>query len=182
MMMNEPSENPVAPQASAKSTVSPRILRLALGVSVGLNLLVAGVALGSFFHMGDRGGRPEMARDLAFGPIGESLRPEDRRALRDYLQARAPELRSANAQRRRDIAAVQSALRAQPFDLGAFEAAITAMRGRLEGQLSLGFEGLTAVVKNMPDAERLALADRLDRGLRRDAGDDARKDGQPKRD
>ena len=169
-----PPPPPLPPAAGDGRHVSPRALRVALAISVALNLLVAGLALGSLFHMGGRDGRPEMTRDLAFGPFGESLRPEDRRALRDYLKARAPELRSAVGQRNRDLAAVQAALRATPFDPALFSAAIDAMRGRLEGQLTLGFDGLIEVVKNMPDPERRALADRLDRGMRRDGPDGGR--------
>lgn len=171
---------PLVDKPADKPHVSPRMLRLALGISVALNLLVAGVGLGSLFHAGGRDGRPEMTRDLAFGPFAESLRPEERRALRDYLQARAPELRSAASQRGRDITAVQAALRAAPFDPAAFTAAIDAMRGRLEGQLTLGFDGLKEVVMTMPEAERRALADRLDRGLRRDGPDGGRMDNERK--
>lgn len=170
------------PPVAGKPHISPRVLRVALGISVALNLLVAGVAMGSLFHASGRDGRAEMTRDLAFGPFAESLRPEDRRALRDYLQARAPELRSAMGQRGRDIAAVQAALRAAPFDPAAFTAAIDAMRSRLEGQLTLGFDGLKEVVMTMPEAERRALADRLDRGLRRGGPEGGRMDRPQKQD
>lgn len=164
-----------APMGTQKAQVSPRLLRAALGISVAINLLVAGLVIGSLFHNGARdGSRGEMTRDLAFGPLGESLRPEDRRALRAYLQARAPELRNAAAQRRADIAAVQAALRAAPFDPGAFAAAIDAMQGRLQGQLGLGFDALKEVVSTMPEDERRAMADRLDRGLRHPKGEGAR--------
>ncbi len=160
-----PPPSPPAP-ASARH-VSPRVLRIALAVSVGLNLAVLGVVAGSLWHDGNGGGRGQMVRDLGFGPFAEALASDDRRALRDWLKARAPELRSANLQRYADLAAVQDALRAQPFDPAALRAAFEAMRGRMEGQLALGHQALTEVILAMPDAERLALADRLERGMRR---------------
>ncbi len=176
-----PPSPPPQPLMPAPRHVSPRVLRVVLGVSVALNLLVAGLVMGSFYKMGGPGGRMEMSRDLAFGPFTEALEHTDRQALRSYLQDRAPELRSANAQRRRDIAAVQAALRSQPFDPAAFTTAVSQMRGRLEDQLGLGFDGLTAVVLQMPEAQRIALADRLDRGLRR-GGPDQGGDGKDEND
>jgi uncharacterized membrane protein len=175
-MSDIPPPTPQAPPAAPKPHVSPRALRIALGISVALNLLVLGAVGGSLFHDGGAAMRGEMTRDLGFGPFGEALSPQDRRALRERLKARAPELRSANAQRRNDVTAVQLALRAQPFDAAALEMALDAMRARMEGQLALGHLALTEVILAMPDGERVALADRLDRGLRRGGEDDGRPD------
>ena len=157
-----PPPNPLARH------VSLRVMRIALAVSVALNLAILGVVAGSFLHQGGgMGGRGEMGRDLGFGPFGEALAPDDRRVLRDWLKARAPELRTANSQRYADLTAVQAALRAQPFDPAALRAAFEAMRGRMEDQLALGHQALTEVILAMPDAQRLALADRLERGMQR---------------
>ena len=157
--------NPPAPPARH---ISPRVLRIALAVSVALNLAVLGGVAGSFLHKGGgMDGRGEMVRDLGFGPFGEALAPDDRRVLREWLKGRAPELRSANSQRYADLTAVQAALRAQPFDPAALRAAFEAMRGRMENQLALGHQALTEVILAMPDAQRLAFADRLERGMRR---------------
>lgn len=171
---------PPPPPTPPQRLVSPRALRIALAVSVAVNLAVLGAVAGSFWHKGGMDERGAMTRDLGFGPFGEALAPEDRRALREWLKDRAPELREANTQRRADVAAVQSALRAQPFSPEALRSALNSMRGRMEGQLALGHEALTAVILAMPDAERLALADRLDRGLRQGGkdGPDGRKDGK----
>ena len=172
-----PPPPPPPPPFPPARHVSARVLRIALAVSVGLNLSILGAVAGSFWHDGSAGGRGEMVRDLGFGPFGEALGQDDRRALREWLKARAPELRSANSQRYADLAAVQAALRAQPFDPDALRAALGAMRGRMESQLALGHEALTDVILAMPDGERLALADRLERGMRR-GGDGNRGDKQ----
>lgn len=171
-----PPPPPPPPVPPTTRHVSPRALRIALAISVALNLAVLGVVAGAALHEGGMGGRGEMVRDLGFGPFGEALAPNDRRALRDWLKERAPELRAANTQRRADMIAVQAALRAQPFVPDDLRAALSAMRGRMEGQLALGHEALTAVILAMPDDERLALADRLERGLRRGGPDEGPKD------
>ena len=163
-----PPPAPPTPPSLPMRHVTPRALRIALAVSVALNLAILGAVAGSFLHEGGgMGGRGEMVRDLGFGPFGEALAPDDRRVLREWLKGRAPELRSANSQRYADLTAVQTALRAQPFDPAALRAAFEAMRGRMENQLALGHQALTEVILAMPDAQRLALADRLERGMRR---------------
>lgn len=180
--MPPPPPPPPIPPAGAGGDrhVSPRLLRVALAVSVALNLLVAGIVAGAVFHKSGQGGSGAMTRDLGFGPFTEALAPEDRRALRQWLQQRAPQLRSANAQRRADIIALQSALRADPFVPQDLTRALEAMRGRLQTQLDLGHQALAEVIMAMPPAERMALADRLSRGLRR--GDDDRANGSARKD
>lgn len=145
---------------------SGRMIRTALAVSVALNLLVVGVGVGAMFH-NDEAGRDEMGRDLGFGPFAEALRPEDRRALRKSLMQKSPEIRAAMALRRADMTALLAALRAVPFDGAALNGALDGMRLRLEGQLKLGHQALGDVLAAMPEAERLQVADRLERGLRR---------------
>ncbi len=143
----------------------PRFLRGALVISLTLNFLVIGIVIGTIYHKNSPSSRAEMTRDLGFGPFAEALSPDDRRALRNWLHQRAPQLRSANAQRKRDMVALQGALRADPFLAQNLTAALQTMRQRLEGQLALGHEALIEVILTMSAAERQALADRLDRGM-----------------
>jgi len=65
--------------------------------------------------------------------------------------------------------ALLAALRADPFDPAALDAAMATMRGRLEAQLALGGEALRGLLLRMEPAERLAFADRLEKSLRREA-------------
>ena len=69
-----------------------RAVRIALAVSVALNLAVVGVVAGAALKHGGSG--HEMERDSGFGPFSEALSREDRRALRGQILQRAPELRS----------------------------------------------------------------------------------------
>ena len=77
-----PPVPPVPPAASGKG------LRIALGISVALNLLVVGLVAGALLRDGDP--RARMVRDLDFGPFTEALSPRDREALRRSFVERAP--------------------------------------------------------------------------------------------
>lgn len=136
--------------------------------SVGLNLLVAGLAVGAFVK------GPPGLRDLGFGPFDEAFRPEDRRALREAVRARAGDLRSARVQMTRDVQAVVVALRAEPFDAGALSAALAAQQANLAQRLQIGSEVIGTYMAGLSPEERLALADRIEDRARHGKGD---KDG-----
>jgi uncharacterized membrane protein len=148
-----------------------RRLRIALAVSVGINLLVAGLAIGAAFHGGPD--RDQMSRDLGFGPFSEALDMNQRRALRDSLIQKSPEIRSAMQQRRRDLSQLLAAMRAEPFDASQMQSALETMRQRLTTQLTLGQNALADVLAKMPTEQRLEFADRLERGQRRSGKDHA---------
>lgn len=146
-----------------------KLLRVALAVSVGINLLVAGLGVGAVLNGGP--GRDQMARDLGFGPFSEALDMPQRRLLRDHLMQKSPEIRGAMQQRRADMERLLVTLRAEPFDPVAMRGALEATRARLEAQLALGQTSLGDVLVGLPEAERLAFADRLERGQRRGGKD-----------
>ncbi len=151
------------------SPAQNRRLRLVLAASVAANLLVAGLAIGAAFHGGPD--RDQMSRDLGFGPFSEALDMTQRRALRDRLMQKTPEIRGAMQQRRADLAQLLTALRTEPFDAGAMQRALDTMRTRLQGQLALGQDALADVLIAMPPEQRLEFADRLERGQRRGSKD-----------
>jgi len=138
----------------------PRVrpwLRIVLGVSLALNLAVAGLGLGAAIRFGgpDRAARPPL-------PLGamlyRELPREDRRALRDDRLGPRPE---REERRRAEIAELDAALRAVPFDptrVEGFLAAQSLQRDALEQALRAAW--LTRVSK-MSDSARAAYADRL---------------------
>lgn len=136
-------------------------LKIALGLSLMLNLAVAGVVAGAFLRDG-HGGREAMVRDLGFGPYSEALRPEDRKALRAKLFERAPELREQRRQMRADTQALLQVLRADPFDPTALDGLLAGQRDRLTSQLQLGQELLRDFLVGLPASERAGFADRLE--------------------
>lgn len=147
---------------------SNRVLRIALAVSVALNLAVAGVVAGTMLnHRGDNG-RMEMGRELGFGPFSEALGREDRRALRSAFIARMPEMRDTKRQRGQDIQALLAALRADPFVPDTLSALMQRQHHRMEIQLQLGQDLLRDLLIAMTPEARAAFADRLEQRLRPD--------------
>ncbi|MEY8842984.1 periplasmic heavy metal sensor, partial [Cribrihabitans sp. XS_ASV171] len=108
---------------------SPLWMRLLLGVSLAVNLAVAGLAVGAVL----RHGGPE--RDRGPRSLGvalyRALPDEDRQALRDAGRARYQERREAGAA---DLDAMLVALRSEPFDA---EAVAVLLRGQVERTRSL---------------------------------------------
>ncbi len=149
----------------APAPAAPRWMRVALVVSLALNLGVAGVMIGAAFHGGPEG-PPGFQREMGFGPFSEALRPEDRKALRRALFARAPDLREARRQMRGDMEEMLEALRADPFDPARLSALLDGQHQRMIGQLTLGEELIRDFLLKLDPTERLAFADRLEKQLR----------------
>jgi uncharacterized membrane protein len=145
-----------------------RGLKLALAVSVALNLLVAGVVAGAFL----RGGP---LHDLGFGPFAAALTEADHAALKREFRARMPDLREMRRGQRVAMAGVLAALRAEPFDPAALAAAMEAAAARMGDRLRIGQDLLVGHLAAMSPADRAAFADRMQaataRGGRKDRPD-----------
>jgi uncharacterized membrane protein len=159
---------PPRPAGGPSGQATPRWMKIALVVSVALNLAVAGLVLGAWLGDGPHKGMP---RDLSFGPFSDALSDADRRALRKDLMGRAGEFRSSREAARAEFVALLNALRADPFDPAAMTAALTAIETRNAERLDLGRSLIEARLIAMSAAERKAFADRLEKGLRRGGKD-----------
>lgn len=157
---------------------SRRGLKIALAVSLALNLAVVGVVTGAALRGGPM--RDQMVRDIGFGPFAEALTEGDRKALRRSFFDRSPGLRDLRATMQADMAGVLAALRAQPFDAAALRAALAAQAERLTGQMRLGQDLLAERIDAMTEAERLAFADRLEASMRRGPHDGRSGEGKEK--
>ena len=151
--------------ASGGGLKSTRVLRIALAVSVALNLAVAGMFVGAMFHGGEMGG-PAGVRELSFGPFTEALSREDRKALRQAFVAKAPDVRNARQQLRVDAQTVLEALRAVPFDPATLTTVMDGQRGRMAARMDAGQAVLRDFLIAMSPEARLAFADRLEQQLR----------------
>lgn len=149
------------PQPSAPSR---RGLKIALAVSVALNLAVAGMIAGAFIKNGGPG--RGMPHDLSFGPFSEAFSPDDRKALRQGLMDRAPEFRANSTAAKAEFDTLLATLRASPFDPVAMQSALAAVEARTAGQLELGRVLIENRIIEMTEADRLAFAERLEAGLR----------------
>ncbi len=157
--MTEPT--PLPAEATKPGTPWTRI---ALAVSVALNLAVAGLAAGAWMKDGPKRGLP---RELSFGPFSDALSPEDHHALRAALKDRAEGFRSEREAARSELASLLVALRATPFDPSAVEMSLAAISTRSAERLELGRTLIGERILAMSDADRKTFADRLERGLKR---------------
>lgn len=156
---------------------SNRGLKIALAVSVALNLGVAGLIAGVAWH-GGPGGRGEMmVRDFGFGLFNDALSPEDRQALRQSVMGRAGDIREARRQMQADGASILAALRANPFDPAALTAALDAQAGHLGERLKFGSDVIRDHILGLSPQARDAFADRLERRMRRGRDQDGPSDG-----
>ena len=106
--MTDPQTNAPPPPLPSTS----RGVKIALAVSVALNLAVAGLAAGAWLRDGPRGGMP---RDMSFGPFSEALDDADRKSIRRSLLERVGEFREQRKAAKAEFEALLVALRAEPF-------------------------------------------------------------------
>lgn len=153
---------PAAPQAPRAG----RGLKIALAISVALNLAVAGLVAGVALH-GPPGGRADMVRDMGFGPFEGALSDADRDALRKVVRDRFGDIRAARRQMQADSEALLAALKADPFVPEALTSAMAAQAGHLAERLQFGSEVLRDHLLSLSDEDRRAFAERLEERMRR---------------
>ena len=162
--MSDPSSTSPTPPSTASAPATSRGVKIALALSVALNLAVAGLAVGAWIGDGPRRGMP---RDMSFGPFSEALDETDRRAIRQALMEKLGEFREQRASARAEFETLLVALRADPFDAGALKTALAALEARNAERLELGRSLIETRLIEMTPEERAAFADRLEKGLRR---------------
>lgn len=153
------------PASGPRPAVTSKTVRLALIVSLAINLGVAGLAIGAFLH-GGRDGRGDMVRDLGFGPYDEALRAQDRTMLKAAMRARAGDLQATRVQVAADTTALLAALRTEPFDLNALDAALAAQQAHLGARMKLGSDTMRDFLASLSQEDRFAFADRMEHHLR----------------
>ena len=156
-----------------------RGLKIALAVSVALNLAVAGLVGGIALHGGPGQRGNMMVRDMGFGPFDDALLPEDRDSLRASIQARFGDIRAARQLMQADGLAVLSALKAEPFVPATLGQVLDAQADHLGERLEFGSAMIRDYLLALPSEARLAFADRLEQRMRRgrDGGKGGGKDG-----
>lgn len=167
-MMSDPHTTAPTPPPAAPAPATPRGVKIALALSVALNLGVAGLAVGAWLGDGPHRGMP---RDMSFGPFTEALDEDDRRAIRKALLERLGEFREQRAAARAEFETLLASLRADPFDPEALKAALEALEARNAQRLDLGRSLIETRLIEMSPSERAAFADRLEKGLRRGGKD-----------
>jgi len=142
-------------------------MRVALALSLGLNLLVAGTVAGSF--LGARPGPPRPPDDIGrgmIGPYGRAFSDEDKAALRSAIREELPQLRENRAAVRKLFDELQQALRAEPYDHARVTAIVEAQHQRLNDQVTRMRGVMLDRLAGMTHDERVGFADRLAAELR----------------
>lgn len=156
-------------EGTSSRSRAPLWMRVTLALSLGVNLLIAGVVLGAALGR-DRDGGPadrlRAARDLAPPPFVMALEPHDRRELIGAFREAAPKRQSRRELRAR-LQEVLTELRADSFDPAAMTALLSDQRSRAGARQTAGAEAFVAHLTTMSAEERRAYADRLEAVLRR---------------
>lgn len=156
--MAEPAEP--APTTALPATGAGKWLRIALILSLLANFLVVGLMAGAMVNAHWRG-MHLMSGSVGFGPLTDALTRADRRELfRKFLTARGD--RQAERQANdADLAGIVAALKAEPWDRAAVEAALTRLGDRARGRLDQGRDILVQRIAEMTGADRIAFAGRI---------------------
>lgn len=151
---------------TAKLPATARWVKVALAVSLALNLGVIGVVAGVVMGRDGGDGAPAL-RTLGLGPFALALTREDRDGLRQRIERRGEPLREERRAIAQSLRAVQAALLSEPFDRAAAEAAFARSRELAASLQAAGQGALLDQIETMSVAERVQLAERLERGMRR---------------
>lgn len=164
----EPSANSGSsppPQAPVKP--AGRWIRIALAVSLALNLAIAGIVAGAMLHGGGPLQAKMMSGDIGFGPFTEALSKDERAQLRGAFIVAVPDFRDARLAVRADFKDLLSQLRAVPFDADALRATFDSQATRNLDRLKLGQHLIFNLLIGMTDDARQAFAGRLEETLAR---------------
>ena len=138
-------------------------LRVLFGLSLALNLLVLGLAVGAVLRFGGPDGMRPPPKSLGTALFHE-LPPKDRRELRSQMQdhgARNAALRKSEAE------AIGAALRRTPFDAEAVAGVLAQGAQQREAWMTSVHDAWLERIGRMSDAERIEFADRLQASLSR---------------
>lgn len=158
------------PSPRATPPATGRGVKIALGLSLALNLLIVGLVGGAVLG---RGGAPERGdpaaslRSLAAGPLTEVLSESERGDLRRGLAESRDRIRPDTVALMQAFREFSGLLTAEPFDREALAEILGAQRGRMQSLMETGHEVLLDELEAMSPAQRADLAQRLERRLRR---------------
>lgn len=136
------------------------LIVLALLLSVGVNLLVAGTLLGRLSRQGESVPPPPM--DWAARELPGAQRGAVRAALRERLPAVQPQRRAL----RESMQAIRRLATAEEFDPQAMRAALARQRAAQSAYQAVMHEAAVEVAASLPRAQRM---DFLSRALQRDS-------------
>lgn len=142
---------------SQKPVGMRRRMKILLGVSLGLNMLVVGIAGGAFFHKEE----PKFIRDAAYGPYTRALSHEDRKAIGKALRGEAGDYRQNQPKIRASYDALKKALMADTYDSDLVHKLIMEQQAHGLKRYQVGQRLLLERLDAMSPHERRKFAERL---------------------
>ncbi|WP_157971199.1 periplasmic heavy metal sensor [Pseudogemmobacter bohemicus] len=155
------------PQARTRGWVRA-LLALSLAGNLAIAGLFAGAWLGAWSDTGASGRSEEHGsgrRDNGLGPLATAMRGEDWRAMREAWVSRNPDLKRGHEQLLADYDPLMAALRAEPFDAKAMQAALVTISENNSRRLVSASEVIGAYLATLNETERRAYAARLEKAL-----------------
>ncbi|MFB2531191.1 periplasmic heavy metal sensor [Paracoccus sp. p3-h83] len=144
---------------------APLWMRLALIVSLAVNLLVAGIVVGGL--TGRLHHPPPPLGEVNLGAFTPALTDDDRKAIRERAAHEGLSMREVMRTARAEQAALIAALRAEPWDREAIVGLLGQIRSRAAARLDLGSRLVLERLDSMSPGERKALADRMEAAAER---------------
>lgn len=138
-----------------------RGVRIALVVSVALNLLVAGFLVGGWLDRTPQRD-PSLRGAGPMAPFAAAMEPEDRRALLAGLRDEGGEGRPGPREFRARLATLLETIRAEPFDAAGFRDLLAGQRRAAVSRQEAAEHLLVERIAGMTAEERVAYADRLE--------------------
>ena len=122
--------------------------RILLVVSLGLNLLVAGVVIGGVATH-DRRPPKHSVGAVSIGPLTYAFDKADREALRRAVQEQSTGIEDMRRALDADIARLATALRATPWDAEAAGSVLAGMRGRFEARGEFDADEVAGTIRDL---------------------------------
>lgn len=142
---------------STPSQKPNRMWRIALVLSLALNLAVVGIVVGSYAS-GRVGDGPPRSFDLGLGPVSRALLPEERREIgRNLRQNRV--MRDVDLRARVD--GMSAVLRAEPFDPEALRVLMDDQAAQISNVQAKAQDAFLAQIAAMTPERRRMFADQL---------------------
>lgn len=157
---------------------APRWMKIALVVSLAINLAVIGLVAGAAVNFRKDGG-PQSGRIDGPNPFLRAMTPDDARMMRRLLRPDANQLGTSREMGRTAMEAILAQLRSDAFSEPDLRAAFEQISTANAARAGLGEEAIVTYLLSLNASERARFADRLEESVRR--GGPRRGEGRPPR-
>ncbi len=172
MGLPEKSRGPDA-QPSPDRMRTKRWVRGLLALSLGVNLLIAGLVVGAYIHdrgqIGElRGSQPPEARvlrELGLGPFLNAFPPQERREMAQLMREQVGNFRVNRDALADELEAILQAIRSEPYDHAVLLVVIERQKERITSRAEVGRDVVLGAIEGMSPAEREQFADRMERSI-----------------